>query len=103
MTETLVERKNTEATVRPAGDVVAPQLPELRSVLRAAMAEGVQAITLDFSQVSMVDSAGLGLLIAAHNSLKKTGGRLAVARASREIQDLFRAMRIHRHFHISGD
>lgn len=103
MTGTRVERKDLDALVRPAGDVVAATAAELRTALRTAVAEGVRRITLDFSGVAMVDSAGLGLLIAAHNSLAKAGGQLAVVHASKDILDLFRSMRIHQHFSVSGD
>ena len=51
----------------------------------------------------MVDSAGIGLLISAHNSLKKAGGELAVIHASSDILALFRTMRIHQHFSVSGN
>jgi anti-anti-sigma regulatory factor len=50
----------------------------------------------------MVDSTGIGLLISAHNSLKKAGGDLTVIHASKDILDLFRTMRIHQHFSVSG-
>jgi anti-anti-sigma regulatory factor len=50
----------------------------------------------------MVDSAGIGLLISAHNSLKKAGGELTVIQVSKDILDLFRTMRIHQHFSVSG-
>ncbi len=103
MTDTTVQRNEKQAVVKPAGDVVAARVAELRVVLRAAISEGALAITLDFSTVSMVDSSGLGLLIATHNTLKKAGGSLAVAHASKEILDLFRSMRIHQHFSVSGD
>ena len=103
MTETRVERNEREAIVRPAADVVAARAPELRAALRKTLAEGACEITLDFSGVSMVDSAGLGLLLATHNSLQKAGGRLSVVHAAREILDLFRSMRIHQHFQVSGD
>ena len=39
-------------------------------------------MSIDFSDVQMVDSTGLGLLISAHNSMRKVGGRLAVIHAS---------------------
>jgi anti-anti-sigma regulatory factor len=51
----------------------------------------------------MVDSAGIGLLISAHNSLKKAGGELAVINASCDILALFQAMRIHQHFSVTGN
>ena len=103
MSSTTITRKDYQAIVQPAGDVVAAQLPELRSALRGALAEGVREMTLDFSNVRMVDSTGLGLLISAHNSARKAGGCLSVIHASREILDLFQSMRIHQHFSVAGD
>jgi anti-anti-sigma factor len=101
MKNTVVTWKDREAIVRPAGDVVAAQVPELRSALRGVLANGVLAMTIDFAQVEMVDSTGLGLLISAHNSISKAGGRMAVIHASKEILGLFRSMRIHQHFSVS--
>ncbi|HYW43352.1 MAG TPA: STAS domain-containing protein [Bryobacteraceae bacterium] len=103
MTDTLVTRKDAQAVVRPAGDVVAASVPELRTAMRGAIKEGVQELVVDLANVQMVDSTGLGLLIAAHNSLRKAGGRLSVIHASEEIVDLFKTMRIHQHFSVSGE
>ena len=52
--------------------------------------------------MQMLDSAGLGLLIAAHNSLQKVGGEMSVVKASPDILELLTTMRIHQHFRISG-
>lgn len=101
MTNTLVTWKDQEAIVHPAGNVVAAMVPELRSALRGALANGVREMTIDFSHVDMVDSTGLGLLISAHNSMSKAGGRLAVVHASKDILELFRSMRIHQHFSVT--
>ena len=101
MKNSVVTWKDHQAIVRPAGDVVAAQVPELRSTLREALARGVLEMTIDFSGVEMVDSTGLGLLISAHNSISKAGGKLAVIDASEEILELFRSMRIHQHFPVS--
>ncbi len=93
----------TAAVVEPEGDLVAARLPALRSKLQEMLAAGVVHLTLDLAGTRMVDSAGIGLLISAHNSLKKTGGELTVIHASKEILDLFRTMRIHQHFSVSGN
>jgi anti-anti-sigma factor len=50
----------------------------------------------------VVDSSGIGLLIATHNSLKTKGGSLRVANASPDILNLFKAMRLDRHFTVEG-
>ena len=98
---TVITWKEGAAFVHPAGNVVAAQVPELRSALRQALAGGARELTIDFTNVEMVDSTGLGLLISAHNSISKIGGKLAVVHASREIIGLFRSMRIHQHFSVS--
>jgi anti-anti-sigma factor len=99
----LLTRENDKAVVRPTGeDIVAASVPELRSKMRVAVEEGARELVVDLVNVQMVDSMGIGLLIAAHNSLKKLGGKLAVVHASRDILDLFHMMRIHQHFSVSG-
>jgi anti-anti-sigma factor len=103
MTNTVITWRDQDAVVQPAGNVVAALVPELRSALRGALANGVREMTIDFAHVEMVDSTGLGLLISAHNSINKAGGKLAVIHASKEILDLFRSMRIHQHFSVSED
>jgi anti-anti-sigma factor len=88
--------------VRLEGDLVAAGLPALRSKLKEMVAAGVHHLTIDMAGAHLVDSAGIGLLISAHNSLKKAGGGLTVIHASKDVMELFRTMRIHQHFTVSG-
>jgi anti-anti-sigma factor len=92
----------TAAVLQPEGDLVAARLPALRSKLQGMLGAGTVHLTLDLAGTRMVDSAGIGLLISAHNSLKKAGGELTVIHASKDILDLFRTMRIHQHLSVSG-
>lgn len=88
--------------LQPDGDLVAAKLPALRARLREMVASGMNRLTLDLAGTEMVDSAGIGLLISAHNSLKKAGGELLVIHASADILQLFRTMRINQHLSVSG-
>jgi anti-anti-sigma factor len=100
---TVVTREDNKAVVRPAGDtIVAATIPELRLKMRAIVEEGVRELVIDLAGVRMVDSSGLGLLIAAHNSLRKLGGQLAVIHVSSDLMELFRSMRMHQHFSVTG-
>ena len=103
MEDEIISQDATTEVFAPEGDVVAAKLPELRAKLRELVAAGVLHLTLDLSGTQMVDSAGIGLLISAHNSLKKAGGELAVIHASKDIMELFKTMRIHQHFSVSGN
>jgi anti-anti-sigma factor len=99
-----ITREEGRAVVHPSGDTIAAAtIPELRAKMRGMVDEGVRDVTIDLTGVRMVDSSGLGLLIAAHNSLRKVGGQLAVIHASNELLELFRSMRIHQHFSVSGN
>lgn len=100
----VVERENDKATVRPAGEsIVAASIPELRLTMKGIVEQGVRDLVIDLTDIKMVDSSGIGLLIAAHNSLRKVGGQIAVIHASGEILELFRTMRMHQHFSVSGN
>jgi len=91
----------TREVFRVEGDIVALSATGLRTKMKEMMALGVVELVLDLAKVRMVDSAGIGLLISAHNSLRKTGGSLEIVHANPEILELLRSMRMHRHFKIS--
>ena len=98
-----ITRDDNKAVFEPTGqDVVAASVPELRSKMREVVAEGIRELVVDLANVQMVDSTGIGLLISAHNSLRKLGGKLAVIHASPDILELFQTMRMHKHFSVSG-
>ena len=103
MNEEAVIPENSKAVIQPEGDLVSISLPPLRSKMREMVGAGVRHLTVDLAKVQMVDSAGLGLLMSAHNSLRKTGGQLAVIHASEDILQLFQTMRFHQHFSVSGN
>ena len=50
----------------------------------------------------MMDSIGIGVIIATHNSMKKNGGKLVIANASENIVKLFRSMRLDQHLTLDA-
>ena len=100
----VVTREDNRAVVQPSGDtIVAATIPEMRLRMRGIVEEGVRDLVIDLADVRMVDSSGIGLLISAYNSLRKVGGRLAVIHVSADMLELFRSMRMHQHFSVSGN
>ena len=102
MNEKTLSEEVTAAVISPDGDLVAARLPALRTKLREMVDSGTRHLTMDLAGTQMVDSTGIGLLISAHNSLKKAGGELKVIHASQDIFELLRTMRMHQHFSVSG-
>jgi anti-anti-sigma factor len=103
MNDQTTSQKLTATVLQPEGDLVAARLPELRARLREIAGSGVLHLTIDLAGVQMVDSAGIGLLISAHNSMKKAGGDISLIHTAGHIMDLFRTMRIHQHLSVSGN
>jgi len=91
-----------DVVVRPGQDIVASTAEGLRAEWKKLMQPGAAALTVDLAGVEMIDSVGLGLLIATHNTLGKSGGRLRVSGASPDILSLFRTMRLDKHFILEG-
>ena len=97
-----VQVQKSDATVSLDGALTLTEAQELRPRLQQAMTEGISSVVFDLGRSDVVDSSGIGLLIATHNSLKAKGGRLRVVNVSPEILTLFKAMRLDRHFTVEG-
>jgi anti-anti-sigma factor len=97
-----ITKDNTRAEVRLDGDLVSTATDRVREELRAVVNDGVTELVLDMADVTVVDSVGLGLVIALHNTLTKGGGTIKVTNVSHDILDLFRSMRLDRHFPVAG-
>lgn len=89
-----------KATVKIENDMVASSVEALKIKLKNNLDEGATQIALDMSLVTMVDSMGIGLLVATHNSLQKLGNKLELLNVSEDIRNLLKNMRLDKHFSI---
>lgn len=78
----------------------AGNLDEYRKDFKASVDSGVRELVLDCSALEVVDSMGIGLLVATHNSLNKTGGELIMINTPEPIYNLMSTMRLNRHFTV---
>lgn len=86
--------------LKPGRDIVSSMVLEFREELRAIVDQEDTLLTLDLDGVEMIDSMGLGVLIAAHNSLSKRNAQLELINISNDILNLMKNMRLDRHFSI---
>jgi anti-anti-sigma factor len=100
--ETTVTRIGSEACLTPGGDITANTITVMRSLMRGLIEEGARQIVIDLSEVKVIDSSGIGMLVAAHNSLTRVNGILSITNASDDLLDLLKAFRLDRHFSITG-
>ena len=84
------------------GGLTAVLVPDLEQALKAEVEKGAQQITFDLAETRVVDSSGIGLLIAASNTLAQCNGKLFVINTAPEILRLLRSMRLVSRLNISG-
>ena len=94
------KKNQTQKSVRPGKDVVASKAESLKKKLHKIITQGITELTLDFVNVKSVDPVGLGVIVATHNAMKNTGGKVLVKNVSDEINTLFDSIGLNKHFEI---
>lgn len=87
-------------TFRPGRDLVASTVEGVRAELAGLLAEDEARLTMDLDGVSMLDSLGMGLFVATHNTLAGRGGGLSLINVAPRIHDLLQAMRLNSRFAV---
>jgi anti-anti-sigma factor len=64
--------------IAPEGDLDIATVGEFRAALQDAAEEGAGVVVVDLSQVSFIDSSGLGAIVELHSRLRRSRRRLAV-------------------------
>jgi anti-sigma B factor antagonist len=82
------------AVVRPRFDVVASRVGELRDTILGLASKGVQTVVLDLSQATVIDSMGIGVVVACLKTLKARGGDLRVATDNQDFVRLFGVLKL---------
>lgn len=80
-----------EKVIRVNGPLTMTSLLDFQTVVRA---EKAPVVILDLSQVSYIDSAGLGSVVNAHISCINAGRHLALVGISDRVRTLFRIARL---------
>ena len=60
----------------------------LRSTIKDLLKQGKKRLVLDLSQVTYIDSAGLGTLVAAYTSARNQGGDIRLASVTSRFDEL---------------
>ena len=81
-----VERSSESTCVaHVSGDLDCITVPDLRSQVDAAVADGCTNVVVDLSQVTYIDSSALGFLVWADRRLVSVIGKLLLAGAGRDV------------------
>lgn len=96
-----MEQENQDGTVKLTGDLTAVLVPELQAGLMEMLKKGARDVQFDLRSAEMLDSSGMGLLIATANSLAPGGGRVRVTNVSPDIYRLLQSMRLTARLNVS--
>src|SRR5450755_5119437 len=88
-----VEKTPTEVTIRCSGKITLENASQLRDTARQLIAE-TKRLALDFSDVTYLDSSGLGMIVGVYISAKKAGCELKVINLTPRVKEIFTLTRL---------
>ena len=87
------EKTPTETIVRCSGTINSETAGQLTSTARNLMLE-TKLLVLDLTNVSYLDSSGLGAIVGLYVSAKRTGSKLKLINLSQRVKELFSLTRL---------
>ncbi|MFZ3263670.1 MAG: STAS domain-containing protein [Terriglobales bacterium] len=89
----VTEKTPNEVTIRCAGRITMENTDQLRDTARNLIAEN-KRLVLDFSDVSYLDSSGLGMIVGLYVSAKRAKCQLKVINLSPRVKEIFTLTRL---------
>ena len=74
----------------------------LREKIKSLLAEGKKKIVLNMDNITFIDSAGLGTLVASHHTAKKDGASLRLCHLGSKFQEVLQITKLLTVFDVSN-
>jgi anti-sigma B factor antagonist len=78
--------------------MLGPESADLEALVGTLVGQGIRKIIIDMTQVTHIDSTGIGRCIASLNKCMSSGARLHMAGAGGQVREAFRVTRLDRMF-----
>jgi anti-anti-sigma factor len=88
--------------IRPPAELDLASAPRLGAEIFDALRRGNLWLVLDFADVRLIDSAGIGVLLSAQRQARVAGGGLVVANASEKVARIFVLTGVERALGVAG-
>lgn len=82
------------------GRMDAPAINPLREKILSQLEENPPNVVLDLSQLSWIDSSGVGVLISVYKRARQAGGDAKVANLQQQPKEIFRLLRLESAFTV---
>jgi anti-sigma B factor antagonist len=96
-----VIQESDRAVLRVRGELDALSCPELRPVLDALVEERKRAVTVDLSELRLIDSSGVGALVSLYKRVRANGGEVRFVGVTAQPLVIFKLLRLDRAFELS--
>ncbi len=83
-------------TIALEGDLTSANLNDFRTMVQEEMEAGHKSFCIDFSGAAIIDSMGIGCLVATYNSLRQKEGTIQLSNVPENLKDVFQVMRLDR-------
>ncbi len=93
-----VVEKNNYAIVKFKGELDVASSIQARDVLKTLIEKGKVNLIIDLSDLTFIDSSGLGIIVVAYRSVKEKGGSIKFANVNPRVKKLFEITRTEKHF-----
>ena len=75
----------------------------LRDTVKDLLGKGQKKILLNLSDVSYIDSSGIGELVSAFTSVRNQGGELKLLNLTKKVHDLLQITKLYTVFDVKDD
>jgi len=89
--------------VRVSGEVDLRTSPQMREVLLRVAHKNPKRLIVDLSDVSYMDSSGVGTMVEIKRLVERGGGRLVLAGLQPRVRSVFEVTQLDRFFDIAKD
>jgi anti-sigma B factor antagonist len=81
--------------------VLGEETSTLREKVKSLLGEGKKNIVLNLNNVTLIDSSGLGALVAAYSSAKSGGASLRLSNLGSRVDELLQITKLYTVFEVS--
>ena len=96
--EISIKYQNQNAILRISGDILGDDRIQLNEKIQELFDGGVKNMVLNLKDVGLMDSVGLGMLVAVHTSLKRQGTQLVFSNVGKSVEYLLTITKLNRAF-----
>ena len=96
----LVEHNGDVTVLHIRGELDALSCTDIRPVLDAIVDDGRRSVTVNLSELRLIDSSGVGVIVSLFKRIRANGGQVRIVGLRDQPRAIFRLLRLDRVFPV---